>query len=408
MRVVQLFGRERGEAARFDELNAAHLDANLESITYLRAVFPGDRGPDVGRAGEPDRRRRAPRRDRRADASATVAAFLQLVRRFFQPLQDLRTSSTRCSRRWRRRSGSSRCSTRSRPRRATASGAGARRARPRRAGDDARGVDDRVRGRLVRTTATAGERQRAGVGAARRELRRAARARRWRSWATPARGRRRSSICCCASTIRSAGASRSNGVDIRDDAARRAARADRLRAAGHLPVRRRRRDEHPARSRRSTTRRSLRAAARVGADRVIAPAARAATTRCWASAARRSASASGSCSRSRGRSPPIRRCCVLDEATSAVDSEVEAEIQRGARGADARADDDRHRAPAEHHRGRGRDPRAAPRRGARARDARAAAARAADCTSGCIACRRAKVPPRDVRSVTLASLPGGG
>ena len=55
---------------------------------------------------------------------------------------------------------------------------------------------------------------------------------------------------------------------------------------------------------------------------------RRATRTCSASAAHRSASASGSCSRSRARSPPTRRCSLLDEATSAVDSEIEAEIQR--------------------------------------------------------------------------------
>ena len=40
MRVVQLFGRERDEARRFDELNRGHLDANLESITYYALYFP--------------------------------------------------------------------------------------------------------------------------------------------------------------------------------------------------------------------------------------------------------------------------------------------------------------------------------------------------------------------------------
>ena len=180
-----------------------------------------------------------------------------------------------------------------------------------------------------------------------------------------------------------------NGVDMREHSARRAARAHRLRAAGHLPLRRRRADEHPARraARRrrggrgggARGRRSRRCGACPhGYDQVLGE---------------RGASISVgerqllSFARAIAADPAL---LVLDEATSAVDSEIEAEIQRGARGADARADDDRHRAPLEHHRRRGRDPRAAPRRGARARHARAAARACAGCTSGCTVCRRAR------------------
>ena len=88
MRVVQLFGREATEAARFDDLNRGHLDANLDSITYYALYFPaievltsialaslivaGAHRVEVGSL-----------------TVGTVAAFLQLVRRFFQPLQDL-------------------------------------------------------------------------------------------------------------------------------------------------------------------------------------------------------------------------------------------------------------------------------------------------------------------------------
>ena len=88
MRIVQLFGRERSEAARFDELNKGHLDANLESITYYALYFPvievltsialaslivaGAHRVEIGSL-----------------TVGIVAAFLQLVRRFFQPLQDL-------------------------------------------------------------------------------------------------------------------------------------------------------------------------------------------------------------------------------------------------------------------------------------------------------------------------------
>jgi ATP-binding cassette subfamily B protein len=88
MRVVQLFGREKREAARFDEHNRGHLQANLDSITYYALYFPaievlssialaslivaGAHRVEVGTL-----------------TVGTVAAFLQLVRRFFQPLQDL-------------------------------------------------------------------------------------------------------------------------------------------------------------------------------------------------------------------------------------------------------------------------------------------------------------------------------
>ncbi len=88
MRIVQLFGREAREVRRFDRLNQSHLDAHLKSIRVYALYFPvieflttfalasllvtaGFRvGSDAITVG-------------------TVAAFLQLVRRFFQPLQDL-------------------------------------------------------------------------------------------------------------------------------------------------------------------------------------------------------------------------------------------------------------------------------------------------------------------------------
>ncbi len=88
VRVVQLFGREPDERQRFAALNAAHLDAHLRSIRVYALYFPvieflttlalaslvvasGGRVQDG------------------ALTVGTVAAFLQLVRRFFQPLQDL-------------------------------------------------------------------------------------------------------------------------------------------------------------------------------------------------------------------------------------------------------------------------------------------------------------------------------
>jgi ATP-binding cassette subfamily B multidrug efflux pump len=88
MRVVQLFGREPTEVAAFAKLNAAHFEAQRRSIRYYAVYFPAVEllttvalaALVVAAAG-------------RVGATGltvgTVAAFLQLVRRFFQPLQDL-------------------------------------------------------------------------------------------------------------------------------------------------------------------------------------------------------------------------------------------------------------------------------------------------------------------------------
>jgi ATP-binding cassette subfamily B multidrug efflux pump len=88
VRVVQLFSRERSEAARFDALNREHLDVNLKSITYYAAYFPAiEILTTVALASL------IVAATQRVNAGlltvGTVAAFLQLVRRFFQPLQDL-------------------------------------------------------------------------------------------------------------------------------------------------------------------------------------------------------------------------------------------------------------------------------------------------------------------------------
>ena len=88
MRIVQLFGQEQGEAQRFDELNKSHLDANLKSITVYALYFPAiELLTSIALAilivaG-------ASRVHANVLSVGTVAAFLQLVRRFFQPLQDL-------------------------------------------------------------------------------------------------------------------------------------------------------------------------------------------------------------------------------------------------------------------------------------------------------------------------------
>src|SRR3954468_4502569 len=88
MRVVQLFGREADEASRFGVLNRGHLDANLRSITIYALYFPAIEfltslalaillvaGAHRVGAG--------------TLSAGVVAAFLQLLRRFYQPLQDL-------------------------------------------------------------------------------------------------------------------------------------------------------------------------------------------------------------------------------------------------------------------------------------------------------------------------------
>jgi ATP-binding cassette, subfamily B, multidrug efflux pump len=88
MRVVQLFGREEASAERFAELNRDHLAAHLRSITIYAIFFPlVEVLTAVAMAlllwygGL-----------RVLDDTLTVgvlAAFIQYTRRFFQPLQDL-------------------------------------------------------------------------------------------------------------------------------------------------------------------------------------------------------------------------------------------------------------------------------------------------------------------------------
>jgi len=88
VRIVQLFGREATERARFDRLNAEHLEAHRRSITVYALYFPVIEllttvaTASLIVAG-------ARRVELATLTVGTVAAFLQLVRRFFQPLQDL-------------------------------------------------------------------------------------------------------------------------------------------------------------------------------------------------------------------------------------------------------------------------------------------------------------------------------
>jgi ATP-binding cassette subfamily B protein len=88
IRVVQLFGREKADAARLAQLNDDHLQAHLRSITYYAIFFPLIElftalalALIVWYGGL-----------RSLDGTITVgviAAFLQYARRFFQPIQDL-------------------------------------------------------------------------------------------------------------------------------------------------------------------------------------------------------------------------------------------------------------------------------------------------------------------------------
>ena len=88
IRVVQLFNREEADAARLAELNEDHLQAHLRSITYYAVFFPlielftaialaliiwygGVQSLGGGLT------------------VGVIAAFLQYARRFFQPIQDL-------------------------------------------------------------------------------------------------------------------------------------------------------------------------------------------------------------------------------------------------------------------------------------------------------------------------------
>jgi ATP-binding cassette subfamily B protein len=88
MQVVQLFGREEESAAGFERLNREHLDAHLRSITIYAIFFPIVEfltsvalalllvaGGYFTLGG--------------TLTVGVLAAFIQLTRRFFQPLQDL-------------------------------------------------------------------------------------------------------------------------------------------------------------------------------------------------------------------------------------------------------------------------------------------------------------------------------
>ncbi len=88
IRVVQLFGRETDESRRFREINQSHLDAHLRSVTVYALYFPAiEILTTIALAALIVAA--APRVEANGLTVGTLAAFLQLARRFYQPLQDL-------------------------------------------------------------------------------------------------------------------------------------------------------------------------------------------------------------------------------------------------------------------------------------------------------------------------------
>lgn len=88
VRVVQLFGRERPVMDRFAEINRDHLQAHLRSITYYALFFPVIEvltavtlGLILWYGGAQTLRGEL--------TVGVVVAFLQYTRRFFRPIQDL-------------------------------------------------------------------------------------------------------------------------------------------------------------------------------------------------------------------------------------------------------------------------------------------------------------------------------
>ncbi len=88
MRIVQLYGQEKAESVRFEKLNRDHLDAHLRSIKVYALYFPTiEILLSVGLASLIVAS--ASRVGAGTLTVGTMAAFLQLMRRFFEPLQDL-------------------------------------------------------------------------------------------------------------------------------------------------------------------------------------------------------------------------------------------------------------------------------------------------------------------------------
>lgn len=96
MAVVQLFGRERETAARFHQIDGEYLDAHLRSIRYYALFFPAIElltaiafALIIGYGGMQILGDRAAGLVASGVTVGVLAAFLQWARRFFQPIQDL-------------------------------------------------------------------------------------------------------------------------------------------------------------------------------------------------------------------------------------------------------------------------------------------------------------------------------
>ena len=414
MRVVQLFGREEMEAARFDALNRDHLRSHLRSITVYALYFPAIEVltsvalASLIVAG-------AERVEAGVLTIGTVAAFLQLVRRFFQPLQDL---SEKYNILQAAMASSERIFTLLDTEPGGAAGANGRESPAGRA----RIVTPPPRPRSSRGVTVAFEDVWFAYDLA--HSRRGESAPREPEWvlrdvsfeAAPGRttalvghtGRREDDDREPADALLRSAA----GTDHRRwgghprDAGRRAARAHRLRPAGHLPLRGGRRVEHPA----------LRAADRRGGRRRGRPASAPTGSSAGSPIGTTTSSGSAGASLSVGERQLLSfaravaadpALLLLDEATSAVDSEIEAEIQARAGRADAGPNDDRDRPSPEHDRGRGRDSRPPPRSDRGARDA-PDAAREGGAVRATLSSASGRSPSGWARNcVKLASISGG-
>ncbi len=88
IRVIQLFNRERADAERLAELNDDHLQAHLRSITYYALFFPVIQF-FAALALALIRWYGGMRMLEGAVTVGVITAFLQYARRFFRPIQDL-------------------------------------------------------------------------------------------------------------------------------------------------------------------------------------------------------------------------------------------------------------------------------------------------------------------------------
>ena len=343
---------------RFDEINRAHRDANVESIFYYAVFYPA-----IEVIG--------------ALAAALIiwfgggwtlqgtltlgslVAFLQYSQRFFRPISDM---SEKFNVLQAAMASSERIFTlldtpvtiESRPARRGRADRSPRPARPR---PEAASSSTTSRSPTTRRTTCCGTcRSRCEPGERVGDRRR------------DRRGQDDADQPAAAVLRRQRGRILVDGVDVRELELGELRGAVRPGAAGRAPLLRHDRRQHPAgQQRRSPTRRCARArrpctptrsssGCRCGLDDARSP-----------SAARRCRSGRSSCCRSRARWRSIRAVLVLDEATSSVDTETELLIRDALHVLMAGRTTHRHRAPALDDPGHGQDPGAAQRRAARSR-----------------------------------------